>query len=214
MLNLNDRDLMLFIQLDALYVVWVLVPLVPAVIIYLLFPTSDTKTEWKILGIALRAGGASGFYFAILGLAYFKFLEPTSEYIKSSQQPYWIVDAPIMFLDADKNVINSKSSLEHLIVEPFAYHFKKTGEMRYLVTLKFAELKGEVPDNIRLIFPEGEGFIDLKKLKSKDNTNFNQKKIDLTKEKPIEIHPPLSGGQNRPAVAGLPNQLERGLETQ
>ena len=58
------------------------------------------------------ATGASGFYFAILALAYFKFLEPTSDYIKGLQQPFWLVDAPVIFYDADRNVINSNSSLQ------------------------------------------------------------------------------------------------------
>jgi hypothetical protein len=202
-----DRDMMLLFGFYGSYFVWVVVPLLPAVIIYILFPATPTSTQWKILGIALKAGGASGFYFAILGLAYFKFLEPATEYVKTMEQPYWTVDANVVFFDSQKNVINSNSTLEQLRVEPVAYFFQKTGEQVYFVQLKFPELKGEVPDeHIRLIFPEGEGFIELSKLKTRDNTNFYTKKIDLTKA-PIAIRPPVSGGQNRPVSVGLPKQL-------
>jgi hypothetical protein len=208
-----DRDMMLLFSLYGAYFVWATVPLLPAVIIYLLFPTAPTDTQWKIPGIALKAGGASGFYFAILALAYFKFLQPAVDYVKTLEQPYWTVDAPVVFLDSEKHVINSTSTLDQLRVEPVAYGFQKTGEQSYSVQLKFPELKGEVPEHVRLIFPEGEGFIEMSKVKTRDNTDPYMKKIDLTKDKPIEIRPPLTGGQNRPVVAGLSKQLERGLES-
>jgi hypothetical protein len=207
-----DRDVVLLFELYGSYFVWLVVPLLPAVIIYKLFPTTPTDTEWKILGVALKAGGASAFYFAILGLAYFKFLEPTTEYVKTLEQPYWIVDASVVFLDSDKKVINSNSTVDQLRVEPVYYSFQKSGEQSYLVELSFPELKGEVPEHIRLIFPEGEGFLYPRKQKTGDNTNLYKKKIDLTKE-PTQIHPILSGGQNRPVSVGLPKQLERDLES-
>jgi hypothetical protein len=207
-----DRDMVLLFELYGSYFVWLVVPLLPAVIIYKLFPATPTDTEWKILGVALKASGASAFYFAILGLAYFKFLEPTIEYVKALEQPYWIVDASVVFLDSDKKVINSNSTVDQLRVEPVYYSFQKSGEQSYLVELSFPELKGEVPEHIRLIFPEGEGFLYPKKQKTGDNTNLYKKKIDLTKE-PTQIHPILSGGQNRPVSVGLSKQLERGLES-
>jgi hypothetical protein len=212
MSDVIGQDLLPVAASICVYFVWALVPLLPAVVIYRLFPAAPTATQWKVLGIALKAGGASGFYFAILGLAFFKFVGPTTDYINNLQQPYWLVDVPIMFFDADKNVINASSSLEQLRVEPFAYEFVKTGERRYLVKMRFAGFKGEVPDNVRLIFPEGEGFIELRKLKTKENTDRILKKIDLTKEKPIEIRPLLIGGQNQPSVAALPPKLVNSLE--
>jgi hypothetical protein len=48
---------------------------------------------------------------------------------------------------------------------------------------------------------------------TKDNTFTLLKKITLTKEPPIKIQPPLKGGQNQAAVAGLSQKLERSLET-
>jgi hypothetical protein len=213
MSDILNQDVVLLLALYCLYFVWVVVPLLPAVVIYRLFPEAATDTQWKILGVVLKAGGASGFYFAILGLAFFKFLEPTADFIKSLHQPFWIVEAPIKFFDADnKDIIPTTSSPEQISVQPFAYDFKQTDEKSYLVTLRFSELNGET-DSIRLIFPEGVGYIHLKELMTKDNTFPLQKKITLTKDPPIKIQPPLKGGQNQPAVAGLPQKLVRSLET-
>ena len=189
------------------------VPLVPAVTIYRLFPAAATDTQWKILGIALKAGGASGFYFTILALGFFKFLEPTIDYVKSLQHPFWTVDASIKFVDLDnKNITPTTRSPEQIVVQPFAYDFKQTDEHTYLVTMKFSELNGD-NETIRLIFPEGVGFIHLKDQMTKDNTDTFIKRVNLTKGKPTEIRPQLKGGQNQPSVAGLSPKFERSLET-
>jgi hypothetical protein len=212
MTDILNRDVVLLLALYSVYFVWVVVPLVPAVVIYRMFPEAATDTEWKVLGVALKAGGASGFYFAILALAFFKFLEPTTDYIKGLHQPFWTAEAPIKFFDAaNKDIVPMTNSPEQIRVQPFAYDFKQTDEKSYLVTLRFSELNGDT-ESIRLIFPEGVGYIHLKDLMTKDNTYPFQKKIILTKT-PIEIHPPLKGGQNGPSVAGLSQQLERSLET-
>jgi hypothetical protein len=213
MMEFFSRDFVLLVALCFLYFVWVLVPLIPAVIIYRLFPESPVETQWKILGVALKAGGASGFYFTILALGFFKFLEPTIEYVKSIQHPFWTVEAPIRFFDSDdKSVVPVTSSAEQISIQPFAFEFKPIDEQTYLVTMRFSEL-GEDTDFIRLIFPEGQGFVPLKKLMTKDNTYPLLKLINLTKGPPIKIQPQVKGGQNRPAVAGLSLSLQRGLET-
>jgi hypothetical protein len=202
-----DRDFMILAAFYGLYAVWVLVPLLPAVIIYLLFPNAPTGTEWNISGVALKAGGASGFYFAVLGLAYFNFVQPTTEYIKGLHQPYWVVEVPITFVDA----VTPISVADQLTVEPFAYEFNRIDDKQYMVKLKFAERK--TPDNIRLIVRDGQGYIHLKDLKTKENTYPLEKRIDLTKVDPIQIRPLLTGGQNKIAATGFPRQLQNGLET-
>jgi len=200
--------------INSVYFVWLLVPLVPAVVLYLIFPTALVETQWNVSGVAVKASGATGLYVAILGLSYVKFLSPSLEYVKTLRPPYWTVDVPIQFLDSLQNeIVPTTSSSEQFKVYPFAYDFSKIDQKRYLVTLKFTETNGQLPSIVRLIFAEGEGFIDLKKLKTKGNTDVLAKKIDLTDESPILIRPPLSGGQNKPVVAELPKRLERELES-
>lgn len=212
MTELFSRDIVLIVALCILYFFWVAVPLVPAVVIYRLFPTAATDTQWKYGGLALKAGGASGFYFTILALGFFKFLEPTIDYVKSLQHPFWTVDASIRFFDADnKSIVPTTNSPEQIRIQPFAFDFKQTDEQTYLVTMRFSELSGET-DTIRLIFPEGVGYIHLKELMTSDNTNAFMKTINLTKSA-TAIRPPLKGGQNLPSVAGLSPKLERSLET-
>jgi hypothetical protein len=201
--------------IDSVYFVGLLVPLVPAIVLYLIFPTALVETQWNVSGVAVKAGGSTGLYLVLIALSYFKFLSPSLEYVKNLRPTYWTIDAPVTFVD-DKNgwVFPSTTSSEQFNVYPFTHDFSKIDQKRYMVTLKFSEANdGQLPHNIRLIFKEGEGFIDLKKLKTHENTDMLAKHIDLTNEPPFVISPPLSGGQNKPAVAGLPRQLERDLES-
>jgi hypothetical protein len=195
-----------FILLNSIYVVWLVVPLVPSVLLYWMFPTSLTNTEWNVSGVMVKASGAAGLYLAIIGLSYLKFLSPSLDYVKSMRPPYWTVEAPVTFLDVDKKDVIPKTKAEQFNVDPFAHGFTKIGQKSYLVTLKFSETSdGKLPNEIRLIFPEeGEGFIPLKKLRTAQNTDFMSKKIDLRNETPFIVAPVLSGGQNKAAVAGLP----------
>jgi hypothetical protein len=209
-----DRDFLLLVAFYGLYFVWVLVPLLPAVIIYLLFPNAPVQTKWKIAGIALKAGGASGFYFTILGLAYFNFVAPVTDYIKNMHLPYWTVEVPITFVDA----VTPIAAAEQLTVDPFAYEFRQTDEKHYLAKLRFSEISGETPEYITLIVRDGQGkrqglgYIKLKEMRTTENTSRSRKWIDLTKADPIPIRPILAGGQNTPAVTDLPSKLQQGLE--
>lgn len=199
--------------INSVYFVWLLVPLVPAVVLYLIFPTTLVETQWKISGVAVKASGATGLYLALIGLSYVKFLSPSLEYAKSLRPPYWTVEAAITFLDAENHdIVPTTNSPEQIIVQPYAYDFKQTDAKSYLVTLRFSELNGDT-ESIRLKFPEGVGYIHLKDLMSSSNTYPLLKKINLTKEPPIKIQPPLKGGQNQPAVAGPSPKFQRNLET-
>jgi hypothetical protein len=201
--------------IDSTYVVWLLVPLLPAIVLYVLFPTALVETQWKVSGLAVKSGGAAGLYVLLVALAYLKFLSPTLEYAKNIRPHYWTVDAPVRFVDAMANeIVPVTSSSGQFKVSPYAYDFSKIDQKRYLVTLQFSENSdGELPRSIRLMFDEGEGFIDLKALKEKASVNRLTKKIDLTGLPEIVISPPLTGGQNKAAVAGLPQKLQRDLET-
>jgi hypothetical protein len=209
MLDWLNRDMALLGAHFFIYVVWLLVPLLPAIAIYWMFPAARTYTKWNISGIAVKASGAAGFYIFLVGLGFFKFVDSTVAYIESLHQPYWVVHAPIHFVEGPP----MESPSEPFKVIPSTHNFWKDGEKKYSVTLRFAEKSGELPYNIRLIFPEGEGFIDLRTKKKTNNTFRLKKEIDLRNEPPFEIKRPLVGGQNQPAVAGLPAKLERNQES-
>lgn len=205
------NDLVVMLAYCAVYAVWVLVPLLPAVLIYRIFPQAETKTQWKISGVVLKAGGASGFYFAILALAFLKFIDPAIDHIKTLERPDWTVMATIKFVDENQKEIVARSSEEQLRVHPLSHSFKKIEDLRYVVTLQFPDRK--IPDYVMLDFPEGEGFIPLKKLMTNENTDRDKKEIDLRNLDPFPIHPTKIGGQNQPTIAGFSQQTNPGLET-
>lgn len=205
------NDLIVLLGYGAIFTIWVLVPLLPAILIYRLFPQTNTQTQWKISGIVLKAGGASGFYFAIFALGYLKIVDPAVEIVKNWQRPYWEVTARLKFLDADQKVVDAKSSEDQLQVLPLSYRFKKIGDRLYLATLHFSELQGDVPDYVTLHFPEGEGFLNLKELKAK-NMSLSSKTIDLTKLEPIAISPIRTEARAQSTSPGISQQLTHQLE--
>ena len=205
------NNLIVMLGYCLVYATWVLVPLLPAILIYRLFPQADTQTQWKIAGIALKAGGASGFYFAILALGYVKLIDPAIELAKGLQKPYWEVTARLKFVDADQKVIDAKSSADQLQVHPLSYGFKKIGDRIYLATLHFSELEGDVPDYVTFHFPEGEGYLNLKELKAKHASSI-WKKIDLTKLEPIVISPIRTDGRPQSTGTMISQQPTHQLE--
>ena len=58
------------IALFAVYLIWVLLPLLPAIIIYRLFPESLTELVGKVAGYSIKAGGAFAAYLAIVVMTY------------------------------------------------------------------------------------------------------------------------------------------------
>ena len=91
------NDMIVLLGYGAIFTIWVLVPLLPSILIYRLFPQTNTQTQWKISGIVLKAGGASGFYFALVALGYLKIVDPAVEIVKNWQRPYWEVTARLKF---------------------------------------------------------------------------------------------------------------------
>lgn len=205
------NDTIVLLGYCMVYAIWVLVPLLPAIMIYRLFPQSNTQTQWKFSGVVLKAGGASGFYFAILALGYLKLVDPAIGVVQNWQRPYWEVTARLKFIDAEQKVIDAKSSEDQFRVLPLSNGFKKIGDRLYLATLHFSEPGGDVPDYVTLHFPEGEAFLNLKELKAK-NMILSSKSIDLTKLEPFVIGPLTAARQTQSTSTGISPQPTSRLE--
>jgi len=163
------------------------------------------------LGDRTQGGRRVRILFRDLGASVFKFIDPAIEHVKNVERPYWEVKTRIQFVDADQKVVDAKSPEDQWQVRPLAYRFDKIGNRLYLATLRFSLPAGDVPDYVTFLFPEGEGFLNLKELKAK-NMSLSSKTIDLTKLEPIIISPIKTEGRSQSTGTGISQQPSHQLQ--
>jgi hypothetical protein len=89
----------IFIQSISLYMLWIFGPLVPAILIYRLFPETKVAASGPFAGLTIRATGAFGAYITTLLIAYPLNLRLYS--IMGSQlKPVWTLRAEVIASDA------------------------------------------------------------------------------------------------------------------
>jgi hypothetical protein len=161
------------------YALWALLPLIPAILIFLIFPDTEVATSGPLAGLTVKASGAFGAYliiFAAIGIA---IIEKWN--INDFRQQFWIVDGYVELIDANEKPIWSSDYLKKLIVKakPEPYRISEDS-----IILRIVEGEtGKLP-KITIIIPEfGEETVDLNAsdLVKRDNVH---RTIEL---KPIRI---------------------------
>jgi hypothetical protein len=97
-------DQQVFAQSVVLYLLWVCGPLVPAVLIYWLFPDTKVSAEGPLSGLTVRAGGAFAAYLVVFFAAY-----PLSSrqhaILGASMRPFWVLEAEVVANDENGKAI-------------------------------------------------------------------------------------------------------------
>ena len=98
MVGRSDQDI-IFWQY-ALNASWVLLPLVPAILIYLIFPKTQTRVQGPLSGLSIRASGAFAAYFIVL-IATTPLLIRQNNNLESLLHPTWTITGSIQLEDED-----------------------------------------------------------------------------------------------------------------
>jgi len=108
----------------ALNASWVLLPLVPAVLIYLIFPKTEVGLSGPFSGLTIRASGAFGAYFIVL-LATMPLLNRQNHNLETLLRPTWVITGTVHLQDEDGRELafNNRTSpltidLDPKLVEP------------------------------------------------------------------------------------------------
>ncbi len=88
----------IFLQSVALYILWIFGPLVPAILIYRLFPETKVAASGPFAGLTVRATGAFGAYIVTLIIAYPLNLR-ISSIMGSQLKPVWTLKAEVIAND-------------------------------------------------------------------------------------------------------------------
>lgn len=84
----------------ALNAAWVLLPLVPSVIIYRLFPSTPVSVSGPLSGLTIRASGAFAAYLIVF-LATFPLIMEINRNIQTMYTPVWTISGTVIVQDEE-----------------------------------------------------------------------------------------------------------------
>jgi hypothetical protein len=99
-----SHDVQIFIELVALYLLWICGPLVPAVLIYRLFPETQVTATGPLSGLTVRATGAFAAY-AVTFLMTYPLAVKIYSAFGSQLKPVWSLKAEVIASDEAGNPI-------------------------------------------------------------------------------------------------------------
>lgn len=98
---LGSIEFLVYLGLVGILVVWFILPLVPAILLYWLFPDSRIKAEGVLANFKVNAAGAFGGYL-VLFAAMIPFVRPAIDYVGSFQHSCWTISEKLTITDANK----------------------------------------------------------------------------------------------------------------
>jgi hypothetical protein len=135
------------------HIIWVLLPLAPAVLIYWLFPNTPVAVSGPLSGLTVRAGGAFGAYLVVLLLTYGQ-LRTINQSIAMLDSQFWNVRGTVQLVDSKARPIDSPDLLQKYMVvtKPDTHMFDK-----YEIRLRIVqEMDGSLPITVIKIPEFGE----------------------------------------------------------
>lgn len=201
-----DLSTMTMIYLGSLYAGWVLLPLIPAVLIYWLFPNTAVAVDGPFANLTVKASGAFAAYLIVFAATY-SLIQTTRDTIGGFQRQFWTVRAQIKLVNAEGIEVRSDDLINKLRVRPPTFAVDS-----YLATLKVLEDEGQLPFRITVEIPEfGEEPVDLKAAQIGATVDAYKKTI-LLKE-PILIRKSPNMGSNRPTFVSQSERAQASTES-
>jgi hypothetical protein len=110
-----SRESMVYLQLVGIYTVCVLMPLVPAILIYRLFPSTGVAISGPLANLSIRASGAFAAYLIVFIVSY-PLVQTTKETIGGFQRQFWTVNGAIKLVSMNGKEITSNDLLNKMDV--------------------------------------------------------------------------------------------------
>lgn len=184
---------LVILLLLVLLAVWVSLPLLPAVLIYRLFPNTSVTTSGPLANLTINASGAFAAYLIV-----FLITMPMANSIKNAIggaiRPSWEIHGQVKLVDEGKTILR-EDLLTTIRLETRPSVLSHTGEA---LLLKIPEEDGYFPRVVVQVPDWGYGFIDL------NRDNFQKSRfsrvIDVGE---VEIKKvPLAGNYNGTSPMG------------
>jgi hypothetical protein len=178
-----DHNITAVLLSCGVYALYVLLPLIPSVIIYKMFPDTRTTAEGSVSNWKIKAGGAFAAYVTVVLLGY-AIIARTESLIGGISACTWTIRGQVVLKDGNDNTVSGRTLLKTLQVSLVPDIVNKTNQY---VEMHIPSQSTVLPNSIiNLSIPLfGEETIDLNRSQYPVRTNFYDKTIEFTK--PIVI---------------------------
>jgi hypothetical protein len=164
---------------------WVLLPLAPAILIYRIFPNTETGLKGPFGNLSIRASGAFAAYFIVF-LATFPLLNEMNRNLKGQFRPSWTVKGRILPQDENGNAITSSDQFGNVIrvsLDPDIVRVKPNLTFEATVPV----INGRLPEFSINYEGVGTSYMDFQNLSAGDDVDFDEKNREVTIRSPIII---------------------------
>ena len=197
--------LLVTLELIVLLIIWVGLPLVPAIMIYRYFPETQVFASGPLAGLKVKTSGAFAAYLIVF-LCILLLVNTTKDVIGSGMRPYWEIRGKVKLVDENGKPISGEDLLKTIHVEVVP---DPLGHERGKLTLKVPQDRGDLPD-IYVVIPDwGKSeAIDLNReswVKQWRRRDSFRKIIDLG-DVPVPKVPKLVNDSQSPMDTGLPQR--------
>jgi len=187
-------------ELLVLLGVWVALPLLPAILIYRLFPNTQVAASGPLAGLTVKASGAFAAYLIVF-VFIFPLVNMTSDAIGSGVRPFWEITGEVKLIDHHGQEIQNMALLEKMDLRTKPQVLGHTGE---ILSLKLPQdARGKLP-RIQVVIPKwGEHSIDVSQPYLSMNRNGFLKTIDVGVIKITRVPARFANESQAPMDTGL-----------
>jgi hypothetical protein len=191
-----SHEQMVFWASIGLHAAWVLLPMIPAVLIYLIFPKSTLTAKGVLAGLTVNSSGAFGGYLVIFAATY-SYVHQAQNTIGAFIHPYWTVTGEIKLTDSETGQeVHSEQLLAKLNIGTSP---EIIGNKSFRMRAALPEQgNGDIPWLVFTIPEFGSGSVDIKA--ASKQVNYYEKTIHLTE--PIEV-------RKDPSIKDIPVTAEK-----
>lgn len=123
-----SREVLLMLSWGGLYSGWVLLPIIPSVLIYWLFPNTAVAVSGPLANLTLRASGAFAAYLVIF-VASYVLVQKVEDTIGSFEHPFWTITGHVRLVDHQGQEQQSEELWSHLVTRTVPDPFTVNGDI-------------------------------------------------------------------------------------
>lgn len=164
---------------------WVLLPLAPAILIYRIFPDTETGLRGPFGNLSIRASGAFAAYFLVF-LATIPLLNQMNRNLKGEFRPSWTVKGRILPQDENGKPIPNSDQFGNIVrvsLDPDIVRVKRN--LTFEATVP--EINGRLPEFSINYEGVGTSYIDFQNLGAGDDVDFDEANREVIIRSPIII---------------------------
>jgi hypothetical protein len=191
------------VELVVLLVIWVGLPLVPAILIYRYFPETQVTASGTVAGLMVKASGAFAAYLVVF-LLITTVVNATKDVIGAGMRPFWEVRGNVKLVDENGKPISGDELLQSIKFEVVP---DPLGHAHGKLRLKIPQEGGDFPEIYVVIPGWGKSeSIDLNRaswLEQWKKRDSFRKTVDIGEVKIPRVPPRLVHESQSPMDTGL-----------